>query len=226
MLGCFGLGLLLTAGGAAILVYGTGGENSISAYIFGILFSVFGLLLTGVMVLLWPWKRVRWVRVYEEGLRWKAGRREHKYRWDEVTHVDRTEMDVVGPDGHRTDWTRTAYLVLRFADGSGVSFGPALSDYSRLANYAQQAAAARQLAAAAAELEGDGKAFGFVHISRKGVTVEGRFFAWKEVKWLAVSNGELCAHPRCTAWRPVPLYGIPDYLVLLSLVKELGCLRE
>jgi hypothetical protein len=87
-------------------------------------------------------------------------------------------------------------------------------------------AAARQLAAVAAELEGDGKAFGPVHISPKGVTADGKFFAWKEVKWLVVSNGELCAHHECDAWRPVPLNEIPDYLVLLSLVKELGRLRE
>src|SRR5262249_12150697 len=97
-LGCLAVGLAMTAGGAALLVCGTGGRTSLSAGIFGGILLLFGLLAAGTMVLLWPWKRVRWARVYEEGLKWKAGRREHKYRWDEVSSVNRAEMDVVGPD--------------------------------------------------------------------------------------------------------------------------------
>jgi hypothetical protein len=220
------LGLGMTAGGGALLLYGTGGKNSFTAWIFGSVFLLFGLLLAGTMVLVWPWKRVRWARAYEEGLKWKAGRREYKYRWDEVTNVSRTEMDIVGPDGRRTPLTRTAFVVLRFADGTGVSFDPALTDYGKLASYAQQAAAASQLAESGGELDEAGKEFGPVHISRKGVAVHGRFFAWKEVRWLAVYNGELCAHHECTAWRPVRLNDIPNYVLLLSLVQGLGRLRE
>jgi hypothetical protein len=219
------VGLLLTGGGAAILIYGTGGPNSLSAYIFGIVFLLVGLLTSGVIVLLWPWRRVRWVRVYEEGLRWKAGRREHEYRWDEVTNVGRTEMEVIGADGRRTPLGRTSYLDLRLADGTRVSFDPSLTKYDKLANYVQQAATASQLATAG-ELDEAGKTFGLVHVSRKGVTNNGRFFAWKEVKWLAVHNGELCAHHECTAWRPIPVSGISNYLLLLSLVKGLGRFRE
>src|SRR5262245_5798505 len=157
------VGLLMVAGGVAILIYGTGGQHSISAYIFGILFLLIGLPVVAVAIVLWPWKRVRWVRVYEEGLRWSAGGREHRYRWEEVRNVDRTEMDVVGPDERRTDWTRTAYLNLRFADGTGVSFDPALMDYSKLAGYVQRAVAASQLAESAVELDEAGKTFGPVH---------------------------------------------------------------
>jgi hypothetical protein len=219
-------GLGMAVGGAAILLYGTGGQNSISAYIFGFLFLGFGLLLAGAMVVSWPWRRVRWVRVYEEGLKWQAGRREHKYRWDEVTNVSRTELDVVGTDGRRSPLSRTAYLVLRFADGTGVQFDPALTDYEKLARYAQQAAAASQLAESAAELDEAGKTFGPVHISRKGVTANGRPFAWKELRWLAVHNGELCAHHECEKWRPIPLSEIPNYVLLLSLAKGIGRLRE
>jgi hypothetical protein len=223
---CFFVGLLMTNGGAATLIYGTGGPNTISAWIFGILLLLIGLRLAAVAVVLWPWQRVRWVRVYEEGLRWQVGGREHKCRWDEVTRVDRTEMDVVDSDGRRTDWTRTAYLVLRLADGTSASFDPALSDYSRLANKVQQAVAACQLAEAEVELDEGGKTFGLVHISRKGVTAIGRFFPWKEVQWLTVENGELCAHHSCTKWQPIELNAIPDYLVLLSLLQGLGRLRE
>jgi hypothetical protein len=220
------LGLLMTAGGVAILIFGTDGPNFISGYIFGFLLLGFGLLLAAAMVLTWPWKPVRSVRLYEEGLRWTAGGREHSYPWEDVTHINRTELDVVGSDGRRTDWTREAYLVLRFADGKGVTFDPALSDYSKLARIAQQAATAAQLAQGDGELDADGKQFGPIHVSRKGVTAHGRFFRWKEVKWLAVANGELCAHHACAKWRPVRLNDIPDYLLLLSVVKELGRLRE
>jgi hypothetical protein len=58
------------------------------------------------------------------------------------------------------------------------------------------------------------------------VTANGRFFAWKEVQWLAVHNGAVCAHHDCTTWRPVPLSDIPDYLLLLSLVKALARLHD
>jgi hypothetical protein len=226
MLGCLLLALLLSGAGAAILLFGTGGKNSFMAWVFGGLFLVVGLPITAMMVAVWPWKRVRWVRVYEEGLRWKVRSRVHKYRWDEVTNVRRTEMDIVGPDGRRTDFSRTAYLILRFADDTGVTFDPALKDYTKLANYAQQAVAASQLAESAVELEQGGKEFGPVHVSRKGVTANGRFFGWKEVRWLAVHNGELCAHHECEGWRPIPLHEIPNYLLLLSLVKGLGRFRE
>jgi hypothetical protein len=219
-------GLLMTAGGAAILIFGTDGQYSFSAYLFGILFVVFGLLLAGAMIISWPWRRVRWARVYEEGLRWQAGRREYKYRWDEVADVSRTEMDIVGPDGRRSGMTRTAFLNLRFADGRRANFDPALTDYGKLADYAQRAVAECQLAGAAAEVDEVGKTFGPVHITRKGVTANGRFLAWKEVHWLAVHNGELCAHHECTRWRPIRLKNIPNYLLLVSLVKELGRFRE
>jgi hypothetical protein len=225
-LGCLAVGLVMTAGGAALLLYGTGGKNSFSAWVFGGLFLVLGLLAAGTMVLIWPWKRVRWARVYEEGLKWKVRSREHKYRWDEVASVNRTEMEFVGPDGRRSTSSRTAYVVLRFADGTGVSFDPALTDYGKLANYVQQAVAASQLAESGGELDEAGKEFGPVHISRKGVTANGRFFKWKEVRWLAVHNGELCAHHECEAWRPVRLNDIPNYVLLLSLVQGLGRLRE
>jgi hypothetical protein len=226
ILGGFFVGLLMTAGGVLILVFGLAGGFHITPLIFGVLFVVFGLLLCGGMILSWPWKRVRWVRVYEEGLKWQAGRRECKYRWDEVTNVNRTEIEVVNAYGQRSDLGREAHLSLRFADGSSVTFDPALSSYYKLADFAQRAAAATQVADAAEELDETGKDFGLVHLSRKGVSVDGRAFAWKELRWLAVSNGELHAHHSCAKWRPIPLSTIPNAMLLLTLVRGLGRLRE
>src|SRR5262249_2731412 len=90
------VGLLMAARGAAVLIYGTDWDNItnlIPALIFGVLFLGLGLLIAVLAVVFWPWKPVRWVKVYEEGLRWKAGGREHKCRWEEVTSVNRTEMN-------------------------------------------------------------------------------------------------------------------------------------
>lgn len=225
-LGGFLLGLGFLAGGVALLVYGTGGRNDISVWIFGTLAILIGLPLAVLMALSWPWRRVRWARVYEEGLRWKAGGREHKKRWGDIVNVGRRDHAVVGADGHMNDWNRTSSCTLRFADGSSVEFDPALTDYERLANYAQRAAAAAQLAEAGEELDEGGKSFGLVHLAPRGVTVNGRLFRWKELRWLAVHNGQLCAHHSCTDWEPIPLAAIPNYVVLLSLVKGMGMLRE
>src|SRR5262249_42585985 len=152
-------------------------------------------------VVFWPWKLVRWVRVYEEGLRWQVGGREHKCRWEEVAKVNRTEMNTTGAGLGGSDWSRAAVLTLRLPHRTGVSFDPTLTGYDTLARRVQEAVAVRQLPGAAAELDDTGKSFGLVHIDRKGVTANGRFFAWKDVKWLTVYNGELCAHPDCTKWQ-------------------------
>src|SRR5262249_23457749 len=121
------LGLLMAAGGVALLIFGTGGDNIsniIPAVIFGVLLGLFGLLIGAGSVFFWPWKPVRWVRVYEEGLRWQVGGREHKCRWEEVAKVNRTEMNTTGAGLGGSDWSRTAVLTLRLADGTRVSFDP------------------------------------------------------------------------------------------------------
>jgi hypothetical protein len=226
ILGGFFVGLLMTVGGLLILIIGNSGGLHVTPVTFGGVFVMFGVVLCGAMVVAWPWKRVRWVRVYEEGIKWAAGRREHRYGWDEVTNVIRSELQVVSPEGRRSDLSRTAYLDLSFDDGTGVRFDPALSNYCKLAEYAQKASASRQLNESTADLDETGKDFGPVHVSRKGVTVHGKAFTWKELKWLSVYNGELYAHPTCTKWRPITLNSIPNYVLMLSLVKGLGRLRE
>jgi hypothetical protein len=227
--GCgFFVGVGMLAGGVALLVYGTDTDNitnTISVWIFGVLLILFGVLTSGIAAILWPWQRVSWVRAYEEGLRWKAGGREHKKRWDEVKDVSRLEMQTVGPHGERSEWGRSANLTLRFLDGTSVSFDPALSDYGKLARVAQEAVAACQLADGAAEMDDEGKSFGHLHVSRKGVTVIEKFFAWKKLRWLAVENGHLVAHPACDTWEPVPLAAVPNYAVMLTLLKGIGRLR-
>jgi hypothetical protein len=224
-IGFFVAGLAVTAGGVALVVVGILGD-SIAPYFLGGGIFIFGLPFMAVGVVMWPWRRIRWVRAYEQGLRWAAGGRVHKKRWDEVTTVGRIEMQTVGPHGHRSDWGRTANLSLRFEDGTSIRFDPSLTDYGRLAGYAQEQVAARQHAAATAEMDDDGKTFGLVHLARGGVTVDGRHFSWKEARWLSVYNGELCAHPSCKGWKPVPLAAIPNYLLMLALLKGLGRLRE
>jgi hypothetical protein len=55
-------GLLMAAGGAALLIYGTGGDNLsnlIPAVLFGVLLVVFGLLIAAGSVFYWPWNPPR-----------------------------------------------------------------------------------------------------------------------------------------------------------------------
>jgi hypothetical protein len=228
--GCgFFVGLGMLAGGVALLVYGTGGDNvsnNISAWIFVVLLVGFGLLTMGIAAALWPRQHVSWVRTYEEGLRWKAGGREHKKRWDEVKNVSRTEMQTVDQHGQGSEWGRTSNLFLHFHDGTSVEFFNALSDHGKLARVAQEKSAAAQLPAAAEELDDGGKTFGLIHVTRDGVTAFGKRFSWKKARWLAVENGHLVAHPACDGWEPVPLAAVDNYAVLLTLLQGIGRLRD
>lgn len=222
----FFAGLAVTAGGVALFVFG-GGRSHIPYMIGGIL-VLFGLLFMFLGALLWPWAGVRWVRLYEEGLRWKDRRGEHKKRWEEVVSVSRNETQTIDIHGTGDEFGREADFGLCFDDDSSINFTTTLARYDRLARYVQEQVAARQQAGAEAEFASEGKTFGIVRIDRDGITAlaNGRHYAWDEVEWLQVDNGHLCAAPSCRGWEPVPLAGISNYLVLLSIVQKLGRLRE
>src|SRR5262245_28784079 len=144
-----GSGLALAAGGVAIVVFG--GGRSHLPYVFGGLLLLLGSTLILGGVLLWPWAGVKWVRAYEEGLKWKDRRGEHKKRWEEVVSVSRSETQYVNRDGSGTDFGRVADFGLRFDDDTSINFTTTLTDYSRLANYAQEQASARQQSSAEAD---------------------------------------------------------------------------
>jgi hypothetical protein len=220
-IGCGGV-LLVAAGGGLLWL---SGANALPAYLICVPLILLGLALLAFVAWGLSQARVRWVRIFDLGIRWKEGGTEHKYRWEEVKDVQRTEMDFVGADGRRSEWTRVAGLLLVFDDGRRVSFDPSLSEYSRLANAAQKAVTECQMARAAAEPPKKAREFGPARLKDAGVEVNGRLFRWKEIQWLAVENGELVCHYSCKQWRPVPLSEIPNYQLLLALVDEMGMLR-
>jgi hypothetical protein len=216
-------GVLLVGAGGGLLWLS--GADALPAYLISVPLILLGLALLAFVVIALATTRVRWVRVFDLGIRWKEGRAEHKYRWEEVKDVQRTEMDFVGPDERRSEWTRVASLLLVFDDGRRVTFDPSLAEYSRLANAAQKAITESQLARAASAPPTKVREFGPLRLKNSGVEVEGQFFSWKELRWLQVTNGELHCHHSCKEWRPVPLDEIPNSQLLLSLLHEMGMLR-
>ena len=223
-LGTFGAGLAVAIGGSAVI--GFGGGRSHLPYVIGGILLLFGFVFITFGLVLWPWARVEWVKVYEEGLKWKDRRGEHKKKWEEVVSVSRNEMQYINPDGSGTDFGRIADFGLRFDDASFINFTTTLTDYNKLARYAQEQSAFRQQKGAEIDFAGDGRTFGAVHVARDGVTAFGRYFSWDDVGRLEVYNGDLIAGPSCKKWTPVPLAGISNYQVMLSLVRKIGRLRE
>jgi hypothetical protein len=146
--GCaFLAGLAVTAGGIALIVFNFGGDAGIGPVLLGVGLTLLGLLPLAAGAILWPWQWIAWVKVYEQGLRWKAGGREHERHWDEVKRASSSEIQAIDVHGHRNEWYSSASLVLHFADGTMVTFDTALSDYGKMVRTVREA---RQRAAAAA----------------------------------------------------------------------------
>src|SRR5262249_47639159 len=75
----------LSAVGAGLLYLMSGGDNTLSGCLIGIPLLLGGLLVLAIPVLGLSGGRIRWVRVYDRGIRWCQRGKEYKYRWDEVT---------------------------------------------------------------------------------------------------------------------------------------------
>jgi hypothetical protein len=136
------VGLGLVVGGVALIVYG----GHFTPYVLGTVFALLGLPTVAVGVILWPWRQASWVRVYEEGLRWKVWGRVYKKRWEEVTFINQFDINEIHIDGSRSDWGSSSTLGLRFDDGTHVIFSTALSNYGRLGRVAREQVAARKQA--------------------------------------------------------------------------------
>jgi hypothetical protein len=138
--GCsFLAGLAVTAGGIAIIVFNFGGDAGIGPVLFGGGITFFGLIPLLLGLFFWPWQRIAWVKVYEQGLRWKAGGREQERTWDEVKRANSSEIQAIDVHGGRNEWHSSAFLVLFFHDGTSVTFDTALTDYGRLVRHVQEA---------------------------------------------------------------------------------------
>src|SRR5262245_41174093 len=172
----YGCGSFLLLGGGLFAVI----LLPLGAWSAGLLLGVPAFLL-GAFLLAWPigrwFGRVRWVRVYEEGLRWLQGGGEGRQVWEDVLSVSQFDQDILVNEA-RSDWTRMTDLTLRFADGTSVSFNHFLDGYDRLAREVQKATGERRYAQASADFDAGGAQFGPVTVSRQGIQVGERSFTW------------------------------------------------
>jgi len=231
-----GILLLLTGLAANYLcwVRGWGGFDPVTAKLL-ILLPILGI------ALLWHMYRQRglYVLIYPTGLlRLRRGEVD-SFPWREIDHVrlkvqgaDQVTMDR-SPDGAVIAsylpadvpafqlWN--AGLSVAREDGVEAHFGPALTDYERLAEEIQKRSFAflwplvwqRFLADAAIT-------FGVLEVSRRGIRHAGKSLRWADVKELTISQGKL-SFKQAGKWLPwalLDLQTIPNPHVLFALAAE------
>ncbi len=108
-------------------------------------------------------------------------------------------------------------------DGVTVHFGPALTDYDRLAEEVQR----RTFVAIwplvwAGFLNGRSIAFDDIDVSRGGLRYSGKFLPWAEVKEMTVAQGKLSIKQggKWLPWVLLDVKSIPNPHILFALVAE------
>jgi hypothetical protein len=230
-------GVLLTFGIVANYFYWVHGPAQFGHWQMVILFF---LPMTGA-ALLWHMYRNRGlhVLVYPTGLlRLRRGEID-SFPWREVDQirlsVDRTGAVAVARDeaGNPTGcclpadapafklWN--AGLTVSRADGVSAHFGPALTDYPRLAEEVQQRTFAVLWPAVWGRFaSGHAVAFDDLELSPAGVRSAQNFLPWKDVKEITAAQKKVCIR-QVGKWRPWYLKdaaAVPNPHVLFALVEE------
>jgi hypothetical protein len=165
--------------------------------------------------------RTRGVEVSAKGLAWTRRGHRRRRRWEEVREVFCSDVQFVsGPGDASQQGARLTELRLVFRDRETVRFNHSLSNYDGLVTAVQRAVTAALLPTSRRELEAGGVEFGPIRLTAKGIAVAGKVLSWEKVERVWVGNGHV-------GWRSVrghakefPLNEIPNYGVLLSLVRE------
>ncbi|MBY0457923.1 MAG: hypothetical protein K2V38_11335, partial [Gemmataceae bacterium] len=191
--------------------------------------------------LLWHMYRHRglYVLVYPTGLlRLRRGEVD-SFPWAEVEHVTLKIQRSPGPEfryhpdgGPRACWLPVevptfklwdAGLTLVRADGAEAHFGPALTDYDRLAEQVQRRTFAALWPRALARFrDGHPLAFGELELDLTGLRYNGKHLRWRDLKEIAVAQGRLGVK-QAGAWLPWALLdvaAVPNLHVLFALVEE------
>lgn len=164
-------------------------------------------------------RRVAWVEVDEQSLRWQARGETHQKTWSDVTTFHRKERLINGvPIGS---------VKVEFRDNTELQFNRMLSNYDAVASRIQDLAASvigelkeRELAAGMAK-------FGPVTLRKAGLDYRGREHNWANIDY-SVFRGNLVFVPAGKAIDPnnvttqILLEEIPDYAVLLELMERHG----
>ena len=164
-------------------------------------------------------RRVAWVEIDRDGLRWSCRGETHRKAWGEVESLSRKERleNGVAIGGVR----------VRFRDNTELEFNRMLSIYDAVADGIQAGAAAAVRDAKARELAAGAAAFGPVTLRKTGVEHDGREHTWADSDY-AVLRGNLVFVPAGAEVEPDNVRGqilletIPDYAVLLELMERHG----
>jgi hypothetical protein len=183
-----------------------------------------GTLLGVGLVVVGVWRftcRVKEVRLYEDGLTWAQGGEEWRYRWEDVECFYRSDVFLYG-SGPLSEANRVT-VTLELRDDTAVTFSDwQVEKCPLLADMVQTRVTRALLPGAREELEESEADFGPIRLRRDGLTVEGTFFAWQRVRRLWLEFGKLLCEVRPGKPVSVPLADVPNYLVLFSLLSELG----
>jgi hypothetical protein len=165
--------------------------------------------------------RPRSVEVSPAGLAWTRRGRRRARRWDEVRQVFCSDVQFVnGPGDASRRGARLTELRVVFRDGAAVRFNHSLSDYDGLVAGVQRAATAALLPAARRRLRAGGVDFGGIRLTAKGIAAAGKVLPWEKVERVWVGNGHLGWRSERGQARQLPLKDVPNYGVLLSLIRE------
>jgi hypothetical protein len=196
--------------------------------------------LSGVSLLAHMYRnRGLFVLVYPAGLlRLRSGEVD-SLPWDEVEsvklRVQRAEDAEFAhdPDGHLVAcWLPpdvptfklwSAGLTVTRGDGVAVEFGPALSDYDRLAVEVQRRTFAALWPAVRARFRaGDTLAFGELEVGAVGLMHAGKRLRWRELKELAVAQGKLSVKQvgKWLPWALIDVGDVPNPHLLFALADE------
>lgn len=157
------------------------------------------------------------MEVSPAGFSWKDSQGDHRAGWDEVSELYRLERVV-----NQTFKEKKIRIVLNH--GVQVTVDQCLSDYDRLADTAQLAAASAINDRKRAALD-QGADFGPVTLRSTGMSLAGKSYTWDQIQEYLIFNGSLLLVPanyRGGACEQVLLSDVPNYAVLINLLLELG----
>ena len=178
-----------------------------------------GALYLLVQVALRIRRRVAWVEVEPDGLRWSCRGETFEERWEDVKSVHRKERLENG--------VAIGAVKVEFRDNAELEFNRMLSNYDAVAAGIQGLASAALRPAKERELATGKAEFGPVTLLRTGLDYKGREHNWADVDY-GVVRGHLAFVPAGAEMTPetittaIPLESIPDYAVLLELMEVHG----
>jgi hypothetical protein len=206
-------------------------------------FELFLLVLAPLFggALLWHMYRNRglFVLIYPTGLlRLRRGEVD-SFPWAEIDHiklkVQRAAAAVIVRDGAGklsgcwlpvdipTVKIWEAGLTIARDDGAEARFGPALSDYDRLAEEVQRRTFAALWPGVWGRLRaGEAVRFDDLEVSAEGLRHEKKFLPWRELKEVAVAQGRLSIKQsgKWLPWVLKDVTGLPNPHVLFALIEE------